>query len=106
MPADRAFRLARRGANAVQDKDWFDLAAGGIGSAEGHVRQSRRMRILIVEDDLEICEILAELCAGQGYEYQTAATVPSAAIVWRDWSPDCILLDLKLPGDPGTVFVR
>ena len=64
------------------------------------------MRILIVEDDPAVSEVLEEICAGQGDEYQTAATVPAAAIVWRDWEPDCILLDLKLPGDPGTVFVR
>jgi len=64
------------------------------------------MRILIVEDDLAVSEVLEEFCAGQGHEYRTAASVPAAAIAWRDWTPDCILLDLKLPGDPGTVLVR
>ena len=64
------------------------------------------MRILIVEDDLAVSEILEEFCAGQGHEHRTAASVPAAAIAWRDWNPDCILLDLKRPGDPGTVLVR
>jgi DNA-binding response OmpR family regulator len=64
------------------------------------------MRILIVEDDLLVSEILQMLCAEQGHEYRTAEAVPAAAMAWREWSPHCILLDLKLPGDPGTVFVR
>jgi CheY-like chemotaxis protein len=64
------------------------------------------MRILIVEDDLEICEILEALCEDEGHEHRTAATVQSAATLWREWVPACIFLDLKLPGDPATVFVR
>jgi CheY-like chemotaxis protein len=64
------------------------------------------MRILIVEDDLEICEILETLCEDEGHEHRTAATVQSAATLWREWVPACIFLDLKLPGDPATVFVR
>ena len=64
------------------------------------------MRILIVEDDVEISETLQMSCAQEGHECRTAATVPSAAALWREWAPDCIVLDLKLPGDPGTVLVR
>jgi CheY-like chemotaxis protein len=64
------------------------------------------MRILIVEDDAAVAETLQMLCANGGHECRTAASVPAAAMAWRDWGPDCILLDLKLPGDPGTVLVR
>jgi DNA-binding response OmpR family regulator len=64
------------------------------------------MRILIVEDDLEIGEILQILCEEEGHECRTAATVQSAAVLWQEWAPACIFLDLKLPGDPATVFVR
>jgi CheY-like chemotaxis protein len=64
------------------------------------------MRILIAEDDAAVSEVLQMLCEEQGHQHRTAPTVPAAATVWREWEPDCILLDLKLPGDPGTVFVR
>jgi CheY-like chemotaxis protein len=64
------------------------------------------MRILIVEDDPAVSEILQMLCEEEQHEYRAAATVPAAALLWREWEPDCILLDLKLPGDPGIVFVR
>ena len=64
------------------------------------------MRILIVEDDPAVCEVLQMLCEEERHAYRTAATVPAAALLWREWDPDCILLDLKLPGDPGIVFVR
>ena len=64
------------------------------------------MRILIVEDDPAVSEVLQMLCEDERHEYRTAASVPAAALLWREWEPDCILLDLKLPGDPGIVFVR
>jgi CheY-like chemotaxis protein len=64
------------------------------------------MRILIVEDDLEVCEILQLICEDEGHEHRTAATVQSAALLWQEWAPACIFLDLKLPGDPGVVFIR
>ena len=64
------------------------------------------MRILIVEDDASVSEVLQMLCEELGHEHRTAATVPIAATLWREWEADCVLLDLKLPGDPGIVFVR
>jgi CheY-like chemotaxis protein len=65
-----------------------------------------RMKILIVDDELEMRQLLQLLCEEEGHETQAAATVPAALDLWRRWSPSCILLDLLIPGHPGTEVVR
>jgi CheY-like chemotaxis protein len=64
------------------------------------------MRVLIVDDEPEMRELLQLLCEDEGYETRGAATVPEALDLWRQWSPSCILLDLLIPGHPGTEVVR
>ena len=50
------------------------------------------LKLGMVEDDLEICEILQVLCEDEGHQHRTAATVQSAATLWREWRPACIFL--------------
>jgi DNA-binding response OmpR family regulator len=64
------------------------------------------MRVLIVDDELEMRQLLQILCEDEGHETRGAATVPAALDLWRRWSPSCILLDLLIPGHPGTEVVR
>jgi CheY-like chemotaxis protein len=54
--------------------------------------------VLIVEDDDEIREILAEMLTDRGYRVLTAANGQEALAQLRDAGPPCIiLLDLMMP---------
>jgi DNA-binding response OmpR family regulator len=64
------------------------------------------MRILITDDEQAIREIMEIVCSDEGHETRTATTVGEALRVWRDWRPECILLDLGLPGPSGIELVR
>jgi DNA-binding response OmpR family regulator len=64
------------------------------------------MRVLIVDDELEMRQLLQVVCEVEGHETREAATVPEALDLWRRWTPSCILLDLLIPGHPGTEVVR
>jgi DNA-binding response OmpR family regulator len=64
------------------------------------------MRILITDDERAIREILEIVCADEGHETRTASNVAEALEIWREWSPECILLDLGLPGPSGIEVVR
>jgi DNA-binding response OmpR family regulator len=64
------------------------------------------MRVLIVDDEPPIRELLRVVCAEEGHEARTAASVQEALQVWRAWLPGCIFLDLVMPGEPGTELVR
>jgi DNA-binding NtrC family response regulator len=58
---------------------------------------SRPSRVLIVEDQEEIAEILGEMVETLGHEVRFAATLNDAVATVRAEAPDAILLDIVLP---------
>ena len=63
-------------------------------------------RILIVEDEASLSEPLAYLLTREGYETQVAADGNSALAEFDRSGADLVLLDLMLPGIPGTEVCR
>jgi two-component system response regulator MprA len=59
---------------------------------------SRPPRVLVVEDDREIAEVLQRSLRLEGYEVRIAADGETALTEGRAFSPDLIILDLGLPG--------
>lgn len=58
-------------------------------------------RLLIVDDDRELCELLTMRVASKGYRPTTAHTVASALEVFADGRWDAVLLDLRLGQEDG-----
>jgi two-component system response regulator ResD len=64
-------------------------------------------RVLIVDDEPIVREILGRYLARSGYEVETAADGEQALTVIETTAPDLVLLDLMLPGLDGLeVFSR
>ncbi|MBU1586787.1 MAG: response regulator transcription factor [Actinobacteria bacterium] len=63
-------------------------------------------RILIVEDEPSLSEPLAFLLGREGYETTIAADGPTAIAEFDRSGADLVLLDLMLPGLPGTEVCR
>lgn len=63
-------------------------------------------RILLVEDERSLREPLAFLLEREGYRVSTAKDGPAALDAFDRDNPDLILLDLMLPGLPGTEVCR
>jgi response regulator RpfG family c-di-GMP phosphodiesterase len=58
-------------------------------------------RILVVDDEPNICRLLSRYLARIGYEIETAGSVGEAlGLLRRDWF-DLVLTDLRLPGASG-----
>jgi two-component system response regulator MprA len=55
-------------------------------------------RVLIVDDEPELREILRESLTARGYVTETAATGAAAITAVRNQPPDVVLLDLNMPG--------
>lgn len=62
--------------------------------------------ILIVEDEASLAEPLAYLLGREGYETTVAPDGPSALLDFDRAGADLVLLDLMLPGLPGTEVCR
>jgi two-component system response regulator RegX3 len=63
-------------------------------------------RILLVEDETALSEPLAFLLEREGYEVEVAADGRDAVAAFDRAGADLVLLDLMLPGIPGTEVCR
>ena len=63
-------------------------------------------RILVVEDEAAIAELLSMTLRFEGPEVRIAATSDEAVQAVRDSLPDLVVLDWMLPGEPGVALAR
>ena len=59
------------------------------------------MKILIVEDEPSLRELMQKTLAKERYVVETADTFYEASLKIADYSYDCILLDIMLPDGNG-----
>lgn len=64
------------------------------------------MRILAVDDDPEILNLLSRGLKFEGYEVETADTGEKAIARFRESAPDLVLLDVMMPGIDGIEVAR
>ena len=58
-------------------------------------------KILVVDDDLNICEMLKQFLEREGYTVESCADGLEAMNLAKRFDPDIILLDIMLPGKSG-----
>jgi CheY-like chemotaxis protein len=64
-------------------------------------------KILVVDDDADIREVLGEVLTESGHEVLTASNGLEALQILRDgWDPCMVLLDLMMPVMDGYVFLE
>jgi len=73
------------------------MAEKGSGPSQG----AQRLRVLIVEDNLDQVRTLSMLLTLEGYEVDYAINGYAAIDVAERFKPDVVLLDLGLPGLDG-----
>ena len=64
------------------------------------------MKILIVEDEPSLREVMQRALRQEGYVVETAATYAEADRRVSGYDYDCILLDIMLPGEDGISILR
>lgn len=60
-----------------------------------------REKILVIDDEKSILDLITSYLQQEGYEYLTAADGPSGLQAARTYKPDLIVLDIMLPGMDG-----
>src|SRR4051812_654663 len=63
-------------------------------------------RVLVVDDDAALAEMLGIVLRGEGFEPSFVADGDKALDAFRDTRPDLVLLDLMLPGADGIDVCR
>ena len=63
-------------------------------------------RVLVVEDEESFSDALSYMLRKEGFEVAVAATGPEALDEFDRHGADLVLLDLMLPGLPGTEVCR
>ncbi|MGQ0507061.1 MAG: response regulator, partial [Myxococcaceae bacterium] len=74
------------------------LAKGQAGRQQG--------RVLVVDDDPNICSICVEVLSNLGFEALTAGSLAQARDAINTGRPDVLLLDLALPDGDGFSFLE
>src|SRR5689334_16206627 len=67
-----------------------------------HCTLSVMSHVLIVDDEEHIVELVKLFLSREGFETREAFDGPSALELFHAESPDLVILDLMLPGLPGT----
>ena len=71
------------------------------------MEEQQRKRVLVVEDEPAVQDMIRILLERTGYEVATAFNVPDAVEILRARPlPDIVLLDLMLPGIDGMELLR
>jgi DNA-binding response OmpR family regulator len=59
------------------------------------------MRVLVVDDDIDLLMLLERKLQQQGYKVESAVSMAEAEYVAAQFKPDLVLIDINLSGDDG-----
>jgi two-component system, OmpR family, KDP operon response regulator KdpE len=65
-----------------------------------------KSNILVVDDEAQITRVLKTTLSGHGYGIRTAADGEEAIQIMKDWPPDLIMTDLRMPNMDGLELCR
>lgn len=67
---------------------------------------SNKFKILLIEDDVNICNFVKTILETNGYQVFTAQNGSGGMLMFRSYCPDLVVLDLGLPDIDGVDFIK
>jgi DNA-binding response OmpR family regulator len=74
--------------------------------SQASVEQRGGQRILIVDDESAVADLIEAVLVDEGYTVAIARDGIQGILLARDWKPDLVLMDVMLPGVDGTTAIR
>src|SRR5258706_14550203 len=93
--------MENQGAAAAQPQAGAGARNAGIQRADG-----TPVRVLVVDDEPSLAELLASVLRYEGWDIRTAADGSSAVRTAREFQPDAVVLDVMLPDFSGLEVLR
>jgi two-component system, OmpR family, response regulator len=63
-------------------------------------------RIIVVDDEAEVRDMIHEYLAQQGYDVTPASSGAELRALLREQTPDLVILDVRMPGEDGISLAR
>ena len=63
-------------------------------------------RILVVEDEEHVRDVVRQMLEQAGHEVRVAADGDQALGVWERWQPDLVFTDILMPNKGGLVLIK
>src|SRR5688572_1096188 len=81
-------------------------SASSRGPRDMSYRRSKRDRVLVVDDDASLAEMLSIVLEGEGLTTSVVRSGDQVMSEFASFKPDVVLLDLMLPGLDGMSVCR
>lgn len=83
------------------------MKENGIPLDNLHFQKSGKIKVLIVDDDTEIIELMVDVLARDGrFDIRTASSGYDAGLLTQQFMPDVIILDYMLPDVNGNIVCQ
>jgi signal transduction histidine kinase/DNA-binding response OmpR family regulator len=79
--------------------------SNGHKPVEAGEPELKGVRVLIVDDDADTCEMLTFALSQWGAEAQASGSVSEAFTSIAEWQPDVLLTDINMPGEDGYALI-
>ena len=66
----------------------------------------KKQRIVVIDDEVEICSLLKDLLTTEGYRVSTASDPVEGVWMVKKLQPDLVMLDLDMPKMSGVEVLR
>lgn len=63
-------------------------------------------KLLVIDDETDICELIADVAETRGFEITTISDPAKVEKTLMEFKPSCIMLDLMMPGIDGVELLR
>lgn len=77
-----------------------------MASAEKHIHYSKQPHILVVDDDVRICELVCRYLFDHGFVAMSVGGPQEARELMRITAIDILVVDVMMPGESGVEFVH
>src|SRR5439155_8022846 len=101
-------RTGTAGARTVGTMTTMSTAAGNGQAAREPMRRGdgQPVRVLVVDDEATLAELLSMALRYEGWEVRTAGNGRAAVRAAREFRPDAVILDIMMPDLDGLEVLR